>query len=169
MIPFSLKGTDGKIYSETHFSNKDIPVIIFMCNHCPYVIAVIDRLVSLQSKFSDKKVKLIGINPNDPEAYPRDSFENMKKFALEHGLNFPYLVDETQETAKKYDAVCTPDIFVYDRKKELRYRGRIDDNWKDNNNVTSEDLSNAITSILNEEEIKIKQYPSMGCSIKWKK
>lgn len=169
LIPFSLKGTDEKTYSENYFEEGDIPVIVFMCNHCPYVIAVIERLIRLQEKLKSSKVKFIGINPNDAVSYPRDSFENMKVFSSEKKMNFPYLVDETQETASKYDAVCTPDIFVYDKSKKLAYRGRLDDNWKDETQVRSHELENAITSLVNGNKIEATQYPSMGCSIKWKK
>ena len=168
IIEFSLKGIDDKYYSPSDFSDKDILIIIFKCNHCPYVIAVIDRLVSLQKKYSDKKIQLIGINPNDPETYPEDSFENMKLFAEKHNINFPYLVDETQETAKKYDAVCTPDIYVYDKDRKLRYRGRLDDSWKDESKIMSKDLEKAIDLLLEGKEIDFDQIPSMGCSIKWK-
>jgi peroxiredoxin len=139
-----------------------------MCNHCPYVKAVTDRLAELHKVFSGRGVQIFGINPNDPEMYPEDSFENMIKFANEYGLEFPYLVDDTQEIAKAYDAVCTPDIYVYDKDRKLRYRGRIDDNWKDASAVTSRDLFNAIDLLLAGKEIDFKQIPSMGCSIKWK-
>lgn len=168
LIPFSLKGTDEKNYTDDFFTEEDIPVIIFMCNHCPYVIAVIERLVKLQDKYKSKKVKFLGINPNDPVSYPRDSFENMKIVFNEKKMNFPYLVDDTQEIARKYDAVCTPDIFVFDREKKLTYRGRLDDNWKDESSVTTHDLEDAITAILENKEVSSKQIPSMGCSIKWK-
>jgi peroxiredoxin len=126
------------------------------------------RLVTLQKTFSDKSVRFIGINPNDSVAYPEDSFENMKLFAKEYSMNFPYLLDNTQETAKKYDAVCTPDIYVYDEKRKLKYRGRLDDNWKDETQVTSRDLESAIKLLIEKKKITFEQIPSMGCSIKWK-
>ncbi|MBS1517876.1 MAG: thioredoxin family protein [Bacteroidetes bacterium] len=165
---FSLKGTDEKIYSPSDFPDKKILVIIFMCNHCPYVKAVMDRFNALQSRFADRGVQLIGINPNDAETYPEDSFENMKLFAKQYGMNFPYLIDGTQETARKYDAVCTPDIYVYDKNRILKYRGRLDDSWKDDKKITSKDLEKAIDHLLSEKEIDFPQIPSMGCSIKWK-
>jgi len=165
---FSLKGIDGKVYSLDSFSCDKILVIIFMCNHCPYVKAVIRRFVSLQKKFSDNKVRLIGISPNDVIAYPEDSFENMKLFAKEYELNFPYLIDETQQTAKNYGAVCTPDIYVYNEDRKLKYRGRLDDNWQDESLVKTKDLERAIEEILDGKEISFEQIPSMGCSIKWK-
>lgn len=168
IIDFSLKGIDEKIYSASDFKDKEILVIIFQCNHCPYVKAVMDRFVSLQEKFKNQKVQLIGINPNDPETYPEDSFEGMKTFASKYKINFPYLVDETQETARKYDAVCTPDIYVYDRDRKLRYRGRLDDSWKDETKIQEKDLEKAIQRLLDGKEIEFQQIPSMGCSIKWK-
>jgi peroxiredoxin len=168
IFDFSLKGIDDKIHSLSDFIDKDILVIIFQCNHCPYVKAVIDRFVTFQEKYRDKKVQLIGINPNDVITYPEDSFENMKLFAEKHKINFPYLVDETQEVAKQYDAVCTPDIYVYDKDRKLRYRGRLDDSWKDESKVTRKDLETAVELLLLGKEINFEQIPSMGCSIKWK-
>lgn len=168
IIDFSLKGTDENIYSPENFKDKDILVIIFKCNHCPYVKAVIERLVEFQKKYKDKKVQLIGINPNDPAAYPEDSFENMKLFSENNKINFPYLIDRTQEVAKKYDAVCTPDIYVYDKERKLRYRGRLDDNWKDESKVVNKDLERAVELLLLGKKIDFEQIPSMGCSIKWK-
>jgi len=168
IIDFSLKGIDEKIYTLSEFSGKKILVIIFMCNHCPYVKAVIGRFIKLQTKYRNKGVQLIGISPNDVTAYPEDSFGNMKLFAKNYSMNYPYLFDESQETAKKYEAVCTPDIYVYDEKKILKYRGRLDDSWKDESQVKSKDLEAAIEQILDEKEISFEQIPSMGCSIKWK-
>jgi peroxiredoxin len=168
IIDFSLKGIDEKIYSLKDFSDEKILVIIFMCNHCPYVKAVIKRFINLQLKFPDKNVRLIGISPNDVIAYPDDSFENMKLFAKEHSINFPYLIDDTQQTAKDYGAVCTPDIYVYNENRKLKYRGRLDDNWKDESQVTTKDLEKAIEELLKGKEISFEQIPSMGCSIKWK-
>ena len=165
---FTLKGVDGKFYTADDFKNAEVLIIIFMCNHCPYVIAVIDRLTGFQEKFKSKKVLLAGINSNDPVSYPEDSFENMKLFSSKHKMNFPYLFDETQETARKYQAVCTPDIFVYDKKRVLKYRGRFDDNWKDEKSVKERDLEKAVMLLLEGKEINFAQIPSMGCSIKWK-
>lgn len=167
-IDFKLKGVDDKIYSLDDFKDFKILVIVFMCNHCPYVKAVIKRLVDLQEKFIDKGVRFVGINPNDEIAYPEDSFENMKLFYETYNMNFPYLRDETQEIAKLYDAVCTPDIYVFNQERKLKYRGRIDDNWKEESKVKSKELEKAINLLLEDKEIDFKQNPSMGCSIKWK-
>lgn len=168
IIDFSLKGVDSNIHSPADYNNKDVLVIMFICNHCPYVKAVTDRLVALQGKFAERGVQFVAINSNDPESYPEDSFDNMKEFAAENSFNFPYLIDETQEIARKYDAKCTPDIFVYDKSRILKYRGRIDDNWKEEDKVTSNELSDAIELLLQGKEIDFKQIPSIGCSIKWK-
>jgi peroxiredoxin len=168
IIPFGLKGTDEKIYSPENFNDKEVLVIIFMCNHCPYVKAVAERFARLQDKLGGRGVQLIGINSNDPAVFEDDSFDNMKDFVKEYGLNFPYLVDESQETARAYDAVCTPDIYVFDKSRVLKYRGRLDDNWKDETKVTANDLEKAIHLILEGKEIDFEQVPSMGCSIKWK-
>ncbi len=169
VIDFNLRGTDGKHYSIGSFQSPRVLVIIFMCNHCPYVKAVIDRFVRLQAKYINEGIQFIGINPNDSEYYPEDSFENMINFVKERKINFPYLADVTQKTARAYDAVCTPDIYVYDSNRILKYRGRLDDNWKEEDKVTRHDLNDAIKSLLNGEEIIKEQMPSMGCSIKWKK
>ena len=168
LIPFSLKGTDGKFYSPDDFTGNEILIIMFICNHCPYVKAITDRIVKFQKKYGDKGVQVIGINSNDPGEYPEDSFENMIHFSKERGFNFPYLWDELQNTAKEYDAVCTPDIYLFDKNRILKYRGRLDDNWKDESSVKSRDLERATELVLSGKEINFDQIPSMGCSIKWK-
>lgn len=166
--PFELIGVDGKIYSLDSFKDKKNLCIIFMCNHCPYVIAVQQRINDIAKKYSGHPFALIGISSNDPANYPEDSFENMKTRADEQGYVFPYLFDVTQQTAHDYDAVCTPDIYLYDEKRILKYRGRIDDNWKDETKVTRNELQMAIDLLLESKEIDFDMIPSMGCSIKWK-
>ncbi|MCD6109819.1 thioredoxin family protein [bacterium] len=165
---FSLPGIDGKVYSLDDFIGKRALIIIFMCNHCPYVQGVIQRLITLQKEFKDDKVAFIGVNANDSINYPEDSFEKMSDYAKKWGLNFPYLRDESQEVAKKYKAQCTPDIFVYDKDLKLAYHGRIDDNWQDEDKVTTRELKDVIEALLNDKKLVEKQNPSMGCSIKWK-
>ena len=165
---FLLEGIDGKTHSLESYSEKEIIVIIFMCNHCPYVKAVLKRIIDLQNEFIDRGVQLIGINPNDATRYPDDSLENMKIIAKENDFSFPYLIDPSQEVAKSYNAVCTPDLYVYGKNRKLVYRGRIDDNWEDSEKVTQQDLKLALENILSWEVITSKQIPSMGCSIKWK-
>lgn len=168
IIDFSLKGTDGNTHSPSDHRDKDVLVIMFICNHCPYVKAVTGRLTALQKKHKDNAVQFIAINSNDSETYPEDSFENMVSFAEERNFNFPYVIDESQEVAKAYDAQCTPDIYVYGKDRKLKYRGRIDDNWKEEDKVTSNELDRAIEQLLNGKEIDFQQIPSIGCSIKWK-
>ncbi len=165
---FSLEGVDSKTHSLRNYSEKEIIVIIFMCNHCPYVKAVLQRIIELQNEFIDRGVQFIGINPNDATRYPDDSLENMKISAKENDFSFPYLIDPSQEVAKSYGAVCTPDLYVYGKNRKLVYRGRIDDNWKDSEKVTQQDLKLALENILSGEVVTSKQIPSMGCSIKWK-
>lgn len=167
-IPFDLKGVDGKTYSLERFKDKKLLCIIFMCNHCPYVIATQYRINQIARDYSDKSFVLVGINPNDDITYPEDSYDNMKLRAREKGYVFPYLRDKTQETAKAYDAACTPDIFLYDKNRILKYRGRIDDNWKDETNVTRNELRMAIDLLLEDKEIDFEMIPTIGCSIKWK-
>lgn len=168
-VNFNLKGTDGHFYSLEDFRDKEILVVIFMCNHCPYVKAIIERVVKFSNKYKDKGVQVIGINPNDVSSYPQDSFENMIKFHSQYKMDFPYLIDETQETASAYGAVCTPDIYLYDSSRVLKYRGRLDNNWKDENSVTQKDLENITDALLEGSSIAgFEQMPSMGCSIKWK-
>ena len=113
--PFSLPGVDGETYSLDSFSDAELLVVVFTCNHCPYAIACEDRLVAIQSDYGDKGVRLVAINPNDAEKYPDDSFDKMKERAAAKDFNFPYLRDESQEVARAYDAACTPDVFVFDR------------------------------------------------------
>jgi peroxiredoxin len=165
--PFNLKGTDGKMYSLESFADKKVLCIIFTCNHCPYVKAVEDRINQIAKDYADRSFALVCINPNDENEYPEDSFEGMKQRAKEKGFVFPYLRDETQQTAKLYDAVCTPDIFLYDENRVLRSRTRIDDSWKDESKVTRRELRMAIDCLLEGREIDFEQVPSMGCSVKW--
>ena len=168
IIPFSLPAADGKGYGPLDFKDKEILVIIFMCNHCPYIKATIDRMIAIQADYAEKGVQLIGINANDSENYPEDSFEAMKDFVEEKGINFPYLHDESQSVAHSYQAQCTPDIYVFDKNRKLVYHGRIDDNWKDESAVKRQDLREALDATLAGRKVAEIQMPSMGCSIKWK-
>ena len=165
---FSLCGVDSKTHSLKNYSKKIVLVIIFMCNHCPYVKAVLKRIIDLQNDFLGRGVQFIGINPNDAIRYPDDSLENMKIIAKENNFSFPYLVDPSQKTARLYDAVCTPDLYVYGKDRKLVYRGRIDDNWEHPKKVTQSDLKLALENILIGQPVANEQIPSMGCSIKWK-
>jgi peroxiredoxin len=166
---FSLPGIDGKTYTLASFADKKVLVVIFMCNHCPYVQACWNRLIALQNEFDARGVQLVGINANDAQSYPEDSFEKMKEYVQRKKHNFPYLRDKSQEVAKAYGAVCTPDIFVYDEKRGLAYHGRIDDNWQEPGEVTKRELAEALEALLNgRKKPSPDQKPSMGCSIKWK-
>ena len=164
-IPFSLKGIDNNIYTLENFTNKPL-VIIFTCNHCPYAIALWQRIINLNNKYNE--INFVAINPNIHPKYPEDSFENMIIFAKTNNITFPYLVDDTQETAKLYKAQCTPDIYLYDKNHKLKYHGRIDDNWQNENLVKTHDLNDAIINLINGKEINPVQHPSIGCSIKWR-
>ena len=163
---FNLPNTDGENISLEHFK-AEILVVIFTCNHCPYAKAVEERLIDLGNKYSGT-VDFVLISSNDVKNYPADSPEKMAEQARNKGYPFPYLFDETQEIAKAYSAVCTPDIFLYNNERKLEYRGRLDDNWQNPNQVEREELKMAIEAILNGKGIEFEQIPSMGCNIKWK-
>lgn len=173
---FSLPGVDGKEYSLADFRDRKALVLVFLCNHCPYVVAVQDRINQIAKDYASRGVALIGINPNDATRYPDDSMQKMKERAASEGYAFPYLQDESQEVARAYDAVCTPDPYVFERfdlpgeafEFRLRYRGRIDDSWKDEGAVKTRDLRAALDAILEKRPVAAEQIPSMGCSIKWK-
>ena len=165
---FDLPGVDGKNYSLDSFKEKMGLVIIFSCNHCPYVQAYEDRIKKLQSDYADKGLGMAAINPNDSDQYEDDSFDNMKKRALEKGFNFPYLRDEDQFTAKAYGASHTPEIFLFDNERKLVFHGKIDDNWKDESKVSSHYLQEAIDELLAGKEISVPETFTIGCTVKWK-
>lgn len=160
---------DEKKYSLESFADKKILIVMFICVHCPYVRAVEDRILQIRKDYEEKGVQLVGICANDPTDYPEDRPENIKQHALEKNYGFPCLIDETQEVAKAYDAVCTPDIYVYGSDRKLAYHGRIDDNWKDAFKVNRTELREALDILLSGKNPPPSQMPSMGCSIKWKK
>ena len=166
---FSLVGIDDETYTLDSFSDSDVLVIVFMCNHCPYVQAIWERLVDLQDRYDPEEVQFVAINPNTAnEDYEEETLDKMKEYADEYEMNFPYLEDEDQTVARDYEAQCTPDIYVFDGDRKLAYHGRLDDNWKDASLVEREDLAEAIDAILDDEKPSKDQKPSMGCSIKWK-
>ncbi|RMD92738.1 MAG: thioredoxin family protein [Calditrichaeota bacterium] len=162
-----LPCVDGNKYSMEDFKDKRILVIIFMCNHCPYVQAYQDRIINLQKIYSPKGVQIIGINSNDTSNYPEDDFEHMIKISRDKGYNFPYLRDASQRVAAAYGAKYTPEVFVLDMSRKLRYHGRIDDNWKSAEEVESPDLRLALDAILNNQEVPIPETRPVGCTIKW--
>ena len=163
---FSLKNIDGKTVKLSDFKGK-VLVIIFMCNHCPYVKPKMDEIASIQRDYEDKGVIVIGINSNDPDYDSEDSFENMKKIAKQKEYRY-YLVDETQETAKAYGATCTLDPFVFDKNHKVVYHGRINDAVNPGDVPKKHDMREVLDKLLAGKEIKEWFVPSMGCSIKWK-
>jgi peroxiredoxin len=166
---FDLPSVDGKRYKLEDFKGKKALVVIFICNHCPYVKAVEDRYIRLNGDYQNKGVQMVGICSNDPTDYPEDAPQNLLKRWREKEYGFPYLIDETQEVAKAYHAVCTPDIYVYDAEQKLAYHGRIDDHWEDESKVTRQEIREALDALIAGEKPSADQTPSMGCSIKWKK
>ena len=167
-IPFSLKGVDEKIYNLEELQGKSGVLIMFICNHCPYVKAVIKEIVQDVKFLETQGIKSVGIMSNDVKNYPEDSFENMISFSKIHNFSFPYLIDESQKIAKNYGAVCTPDFFGYNNNLELQYRGRIRE-LKDHKPVTTGDseLRIAMKVVATSGKGPTKQIPSMGCNIKW--
>lgn len=157
------------LVSLNQYKSDKATVIMFICNHCPYVKHIFNGLVILTNEFIPKGISFIAISSNDVVNYPEDSPEKMKELALELGFQFPYLYDESQDVARAYQAECTPDFFVYDKGLKLVYRGQFDDSRPGNNiPVTGNDLRKALEAILSGEEVDKNQKPSIGCNIKWK-
>jgi peroxiredoxin len=166
--PFSLPGTDGRTHSLEGLSDKPVLVVIFSCNHCPYVQAYEDRLVAVQRDYAERGVQLIAINSNDDVNYPEDSFEQMAARARAKGFNFLYLRDASQAVAKAYGATHTPQLFVFDRARTLRYTGKIDDNWQNPKAVTRRYLRDALDALLADRAPAEARTHAIGCTIKWK-
>ncbi|RYU96403.1 thioredoxin family protein [Emticicia agri] len=161
----------GQLLSLNDLRSEKATVVMFICNHCPYVLHVKDELVKLAKDYQPKGVSFVAISSNDAEQYPQDGPEAMKVFARESGFTFPYLYDESQDVARAYEAACTPDFYVFDGALNLRYRGRLDDSRPKMENpkpVTGSDLRGALNAILANQLVSEIQYPSMGCNIKWK-
>tara|TARA_B100000212_G_C27321011_1_gene510133 strand:+ start:156 stop:707 length:552 start_codon:yes stop_codon:yes gene_type:complete len=167
---FNLLNIDNNLVSLDEARGKNGTVIAFICNHCPYVKAIANRLKKEADELLSESINTIAIMSNDIINYPEDSFENMKIFSKKYKFNFPYLFDETQEIAKKYNAVCTPDFFGFDKNLKLKYRGRLDSGVmnSDPNNKINRDLFNAMIDIKNLGMSLNEQINSVGCSIKWK-
>ncbi len=166
---FSVIDTEGKVLTEKDVLGPNGLLVIFMCNHCPYVKAIMDRLEPTAQALSTLGVGMIAINPNDPTQYPEDSREAMIEVSQNFGFSFPYCIDQTQEVAKSFGAVCTPDFFGYNADLALQYRGRLDDarmNKVEDN--TNKELIEAMTLVAKTGKGPSQQIPSMGCSIKWK-
>ena len=166
---FSLPNVDGSTVSLADLADASALLVVFMCNHCPFVIHLQDALAEFGREYQAKGLALVGINANDVSTYPDDNPEQMKRTAEQVGYTFPYLYDETQATAKAYRAACTPDFFLFDGKRKLVYRGQFDNSRPGNGRpVTGADLRAACNAVLAGEEIPEPQKPSIGCNIKWK-
>lgn len=166
---FKLPGIDGKIRSLADVKGPNGTLVMFICNHCPYVKAVADRIARDAKALQDIGIGVVAINANDPTTHPEDSFDNMKVFAESHGFAFPYLFDESQDIARAYDAACTPDFFGYNKDLELQYRGRLDASRRDPAPPEARrELIEAMTQIARTGRGPAEQVPSMGCSIKWR-
>ncbi len=166
---FTLADPQGNKYSLQDFNNFDNLLVVFMCNHCPFVKHIINDFAVIADEYIRKGVGIVGINSNDTETYPDDKPEKMVEFAEERGIHFPYLVDETQQAAIQYKAACTPDFFLFDKDRKLVYRGQLDDSRPGNDKpVTGRDLKAAMEAVLHGTAVSAEQKPSMGCGIKWK-
>ena len=165
---FALRGTDGRTYSLAEVRGPNGTLVVFICNHCPYVKASISRIVTEANALRGIGIGTIAIMPNDADAYPEDSFDNMKAYAARHEFTFPYVIDTTQEVARAYDAQCTPDFFGFNARDELQYRGRLDASRMTPVPNTRRDLFEAMKQIVETGYGPKQQLPSMGCSIKWK-
>ncbi len=167
---FKLLDTiSGKFYSLKDSQGSKATVIMFICNHCPYVKHVIHELVKLANDYIAKDISFVAISANDAIAYPEDAPEKMAQLAKQLGFSFPYLYDETQKTAKAYHAACTPDFFVFDKNFSCVYRGQLDGSRAGNKiPITGKDIRSALDNILRDKPVNPQQIPSMGCNIKWK-
>ena len=167
---FNLRDTiSNSMVTFKSIKGKRGAVVMFICNHCPFVLHVNDALVSIAKTYQDKGIGFVAISSNDVENYPQDGPEKMTEHAKSVGYPFPYLYDESQETARAYDAACTPDIYVFDNEDTLIYRGQLDDSRPGNGvPVTGKDLKHALECLLKNEENQKLQKPSIGCNIKWK-
>jgi len=163
----NLRNVDGKTISSENFKN-DVLVIVFSCNHCPYVQAYEDRMIRFQKDYASKNVQLVAINSNDTKNYPDDDFPSMVQRAGAKGFNFPYLRDEDQSAADAFGATHTPQFFVFDKSRHLRYSGKMDDNWKEPESVKETYLREAVDAVLAGKQVKTAETFSIGCTIKWK-
>ena len=167
-VDFNLTGTDGKTYNLSNSKGENGLLVMFICNHCPYVKAVLDKIIRDTAELKQYGINSIGIMSNDTVNYPDDSFENMKKLAEEKKFPFPYVIDETQSVAKIYNAVCTPDFYGFNGELELQYRGRIDESGLTSEPGAQRELFEDMVEISEHGKTTIKQYNSIGCSIKWR-
>jgi peroxiredoxin len=166
-IDFNLKGVDGNYYNLESLKGQNGLLVMFICNHCPYVKSIIHRIIRDTKELKDLGVNSVAIMSNNPDEYKEDSFENMQKIATKMNFPFPYLIDETQEVARSYGAVCTPDFFGYNSDLGLQYRGRLDESRKETIIDAKRDLFEAMKEVAISGNGPDEQIPSMGCSIKW--
>ncbi|MBI4210106.1 MAG: thioredoxin family protein [Candidatus Diapherotrites archaeon] len=166
---FSLPGIDGKTHSLMETKGAKATLVIFMCNHCPFVKPKMPYLRAIHEKYAGKGLAMFAINSNDQNAYPEDDFAHMKETAKAQGFSFPYLLDESQEVARAYGAACTPDPFLFDAGFGLVYHGRIDDAHKEpHEKAKTNELEEAVKQVLAGKEVTVKEEPSYGCNVKWK-
>jgi len=166
---FRLPSVDGKTVARDDFRDQAVLVVMFICNHCPYVQAIEDRIIQLRRDYAPRGVQLVGICANDPTDYPDDRPEKLLERWRAKDYGFPYLVDESQDVARAFTAVCTPDIYVFDRERRLAYHGRVDDDWQHPAKVTRRELAAALDALLAGGQPARDQQHSIGCSIKWRK
>ena len=166
---FRLPAVDGQIHARDDFRGAPALVVLFICNHCPYVQAIEDRLIALQRDYAPRGVQLVGICSNDPTDYPDDRPDRLLARWRAKGYGFPYLIDTGQGVARAFKAVCTPDMYVFDREFRLAYHGRLDDDWQHPTKVTRQDMRAALDAVLAGQPVPTEQPPSIGCSIKWTK
>jgi peroxiredoxin len=164
---FNLKGIDGKQYSPASFKDAKILVVMFTCNHCPYVIGSEDRMIKFYDDYKDKGVAMIGINSNETEGHPTDSFEHMVGHAKEKGFKWPYVRDDSQKVALAYGALRTPHYYVFDKDRKLRYTGRMDDNPRNPGKETTHELRDAIDDLLAGKTPRVEVTNPIGCNVKW--
>ncbi len=169
LVSFSLPATDGTMVSPDQYVNTPVLGVVFWCNHCPYVKAWEDRMIALQREYAGRGVQFLLINSNDPAAYPDDAPEAMRARARDKKYPFPYLFDESQQVAKQFGATRTPEVFLFDRGRTLRYHGAPDDNFEDPGAVTAQFLRDATDALLAGRDLATATTPPKGCSIKWKK
>ena len=161
--------TTGRVISLTDFADKEALLVMFICKHCPYVVHVLPELTRLGLDYSGCTLGIVAISSNDPVTYPDDAPEQLKRMAIDADFQFPLLFDESQDIARAYDAVCTPDFFLFDAERKLAYRGQLDDSRPNRGAPDGKDLRAAIEAVLNGDPIDPDQKPSSGCGIKWKK
>ncbi|NOK60878.1 MAG: hypothetical protein GFH27_549289n139 [Chloroflexi bacterium AL-W] len=167
-LDFQLPAVDGKNYSLKDFSNRPVLALIFSCNHCPYVLAWEDRMIALQRDYGERGFQIVAINANDASKKPKDDFPHMVEHAKEKEFNFVYLHDESQEVAHAYGAERTPEVFLFDADRTLRYHGAIDDNYEDPTAVQQSYLASAVNALLAGNAPVIKETAPVGCTVKWK-